>query len=422
MIDIQLLRNKPWIFREAARLKGIPFDVDKFLELDRKLRETKAEFENKRAEQKKLSKEFEQAKELERSDLLPRLKSLAEEVKQLDRSLINLEKEWQEQLLFCPNPPLPETPVGKDESENVEIKRWGTPVFSNINHRDILTAFKLLDFESAVRISGSKFYFMRGQLALLHHAILQAGIHFLISKGFELVEPPHLVNEFAMDGTGYFPLGREQTYHIDENTKALFLIGTSEVPLCALYSDKILNVSDLPIKLAGYSPCYRREAGSYGKETAGLYRVHQFYKVEQVIICEPDPERSLEMHELLLQNSEEFVQALELPYRVVLVCTGDLGLGQVYKHDIECWMPSRNAYGETHSCSSLHSFQSRRLNIKVKRDERVEYVFTLNNTLVASPRILISYIENHFKDGRIYLSPVLRKYFEGKEYIDLNSS
>lgn len=419
MIDIHLLRENPDLFRRASQLKRINFDVDDFLQLDHRLRKAKQEFEDARAKQNALSKEIAKLSGDEKETKLQEAKELANVVKKLSDQVDALQKEWNDRIMHCPNPPDESVPVGVDDSENVEVLRCGEPKRTGVNHKDYLSGLRLLDQEGAAKISGSKFYFLRGTLALLHHAVLQYGIRFLLDKGFELVEPPHLVNSFAMFGTGYFPLGRDQTYELSEADPDKFLIGTSEVPVCALYSDAVLDEAELPLKLAGYSPCYRREAGSYGRDTAGLYRVHQFYKVEQVIICKPDKGESDAMHDMLLENSKQFVESLEIPYRVVAVCTGDLGLGQVKKHDIECWMPSRNGYGETHSCSSLHSFQARRLNIKVRTNSRTEYAYTLNNTLVASPRILIAYIENHLDGDNLYLAEPLRGYFGGMTQLNL---
>lgn len=419
MIDIHLLRQQPELFKRASELKKIPFQVDVFLELDNRLKKARQEYEEARAKQNSLSKEISKLHGPDREIKLKEAKELAETVKQLAEQVSALEREWNEQIMHCPNPPDESVPVGADDSENVEVFRWGEPKTTGVDHKDFLTQRSLLEQESAARISGSKFYYLRGKLAVLHHALLQYGIKFLLQRGFELIEPPHIVNSFAMFGTGYFPLGRDQTYSLSEADPDKFLIGTSEVPVCALYANSVLEADSLPLKLAGFSPCYRREAGSYGKDTAGLYRVHQFYKVEQVVICKPDKAESDEMHDMLLENSKRFVESLNIPYRVVAVCTGDLGLGQVKKHDIECWMPSRNGYGETHSCSSLHSFQARRLNIKVRLNSKTDYAYTLNNTLVASPRILIAYIENHLTGNELFIAEPLREFFQGADKITL---
>ena len=233
------------------------------------------------------------------------------------------------------------------------------------------------------------------------------------------MDPPHLVKYEAMLGTGYFPGGEEQAYKLDDRDPATFLIGTSEVSVCSYHMEEILTESELPKRYAGYSPCYRREAGTYGKDTQGIYRIHQFYKVEQVVICKNDENESASYHAEILANAEDLMKLLELPYRVVDVCTGDMGLGQVYKNDIETWMPSRQKYSETHSCSTFYDFQARRLNLRYKNQAgKNVFCHTLNNTLVASPRILIPLLEVHqTKDGGVRIPAALRRYMGGQEFI-----
>jgi seryl-tRNA synthetase len=240
----------------------------------------------------------------------------------------------------------------------------------------------------------------------------------MVAKGFTPMVVPVLVNEAPMVGTGYFPTGRDQAYHVEKDEA--FLVGTAEVSLTSYHCDEVLAQADLPKKVVGLSPCFRREAGTYGKDTRGLYRIHQFDKVEQVVLCANDEAESRRWHDAILGNAEEVVQALGVPYRVVAVCTGDLGIGQVRKHDIESWMPSRNAYGETHSCSTFHEFQSRRLNARYRDAEgRLRFVHTLNNTVIASPRILIPILENHQQaDGSVVVPEVLRPYMGGRERIE----
>ncbi|MCB0332259.1 MAG: serine--tRNA ligase, partial [Bdellovibrionales bacterium] len=256
--------------------------------------------------------------------------------------------------------------------------------------------------------------------ARLQSAVMRFAVDMLCDRGYTLFDPPLLVRYDAMAGTGYFPGGEEQAYHLDERDEEMYLIGTSEVPLCAFHTKEILTQEELPKKYVGYSPCFRREAGTYGKDTHGLYRVHQFQKVEHVIICKNDEEESAAFHAELLKNAEDLVQALGLAYRVVDVCTGDLGMGQVYKNDIETWMPSRNAYSETHSCSTFHEFQARRLGIRYKDDDGNNvFCHTLNNTCVASPRILIPLLEAYQQeDGSVVIPEVLRPYMRGQEVIE----
>jgi len=275
----------------------------------------------------------------------------------------------------------------------------------------------MVDFPRGVKVSGSRSYFLKNEAVLLEMAVCRFAIDFLASKGFVPFSVPQLVKEKAMRGTGYFPIGYDQAYKLPEDE--LYLVGTSEVPLVSYHQDDILDLSVLPLRYAGFSSCYRREAGTYGKDTRGLYRVHQFQKVEQVVFCEADDKKAEELHYEILGNTEAILQALELPYRVCLACTGEIGIGQIRKHEVETWMPSRNAYCETHSCSSLGDFQSRRSNIRYRNsDDKMQYVFTLNNTGIASPRILIPLLENHQNaDGTVTIPKALRPYMGNREKI-----
>jgi seryl-tRNA synthetase len=276
----------------------------------------------------------------------------------------------------------------------------------------------MIDIPRGVKISGSRMYFLKNEGAMLHRAVIQLAVDVLTRKGFCPMIVPVMVRDRAMYGTGYFPLGREQTYVIPEDE--LNLVGTAEVPLVSYYADEILSEEELPKRMLGISECFRREVGSAGKDTRGLYRVHQFTKVEQVVIARADVEESLRLHEELLHNAEEILRLLELPYRVVEVCTGDMGQGQVKKHDIETWMPSRGTYSETHSCSTFLDFQARRSGLRYRdADGQLHYCYTLNNTAVASPRILIPLLEVHQQeDGSIRIPKALRPYLDGREYLE----
>jgi seryl-tRNA synthetase len=273
-------------------------------------------------------------------------------------------------------------------------------------------------FEAAREIAGARAFALVGDGALLELAVLRFALDKLLAKNYIPVLPPLMVREQAMVGTGYFPIGEEQAYKLERDE--LYLAGTSEVGVVALHANQVLQREDLPLRYAGLSACFRREAGAAGKDTKGLYRVHQFQKVEQVVICGDDAEETAREHAQLLANAEEILQALELPYRVVVVCAGDMGLGQVRKHDLEAWMPSRNAYGETHSCSTLNAFQARRLNIRfLGENGEKRHVHTLNNTAIASPRILIPLLEVHQQeDGKVRIPAALRPYMGGREYLE----
>lgn len=422
MIDLNDLRARPEIYEEACRKKRVRFSVREFLVLDEEYRSAKTALENLRAEQNRVSRKLPSLGKEEKASTLTAMKGLSQSVKELADSFRVLEEKWQAQTLHIPSVPLSDVPEGNDDSQNVPVRTWGeTPqfAFAQKDHVTIGEKLKLLDIERGVKVAGARQYFLMGDGVLLNHAIFSYALDFLVARGFTPMSPPHLVNYKAMMGTGYFPGGEESAYQLDDRDAGTFLIGTSEVPLCAFHTDEIFDLDELPKRYAGISPCYRREAGTYGKDAHGLYRVHQFQKIEQVIMCIADEEQSLEHHNELLSNAEDFLQSLELPYRVVTVCTGDMGQGQVCKHDIECWMPSRGAYGETHSCSSFYAFQSRRLGIRYRADSGKNVnCYTLNNTLIATPRVLIPLLEVHQQEnGTVRIPEVLRPYLSGKEYL-----
>jgi len=285
------------------------------------------------------------------------------------------------------------------------------------DHVELGAALDIIDIPRGVKLAGTRNFILKGAGALMHQAILRLGIDRMIAKGYTMLTVPVLVNESVMYGTGYFPVGRDQAYLVERD--GMSLVGTAEVPMTAYHADEILDEAELPRKYMALSTCFRREAGAAGKDTYGLYRIHYFDKVEQVIICRNDEQASLEHHHEILRNAEEVLAALELPYRVVNVCTGDLGQGQVQKFDIETWMPSRNSYGETHSASRFHDFQARRLNLRYRdADGKVRFCHTLNNTVIASPRVLISMLELHQNaDGSVTVPEALRPYMGGMESI-----
>ncbi|MBN1418109.1 MAG: serine--tRNA ligase, partial [Planctomycetes bacterium] len=307
-----------------------------------------------------------------------------------------------------------------DDSENVEVRRWGEIPRLDFDWKDHIRLGEMhewMDFARASRIAGSRTYFLKGDAALLELAVLRFALDRILAKGFVPFIVPDLVKREALFGTGYFPGGEEQAYACERD--GVYLAGTAEVPVTSYHMGEILAEGDLPKRYAGISTCFRREAGTYGKDTKGLYRIHQFQKVEQVVICRDDVEESKRFHEEILWNAEEIVQALELPYRVVNVCGGDLGLGQVQKFDIEVWMPSRKAYGETHSASRFHDFQARRLSLRYRDGQgKIHFCHTLNNTVLASPRILIPLLENHQQpDGSIRIPEALAPYMGGRRSI-----
>ncbi len=418
MLDIKFIRQNPEPVRESCRRKRIDVDIDQVLAVDVACRESKTAFDNLKAEQNRRSKELGKVAASERGAALEGLKQLSEDVKAAEGKMAAADADLRRLLLLVPNVLDPAVPSGRDDSENVELKRVGVPrefAFKPRDHVDLGLGLDILDIERATRIAGSRTYFLRNEGVLLEMAVLRFAIERMMDKGFTPMTVPHMVRSEAMEGTAYLPGGEEQAYRTQQDD--LWLIGTSEVPVTAYRMGEILDLAELPLKMTGISPCYRREAGTYGKDTRGLYRIHQFQKVEQVVICRNDEAESRQWHEAILNNAEELLQALELPYRVVDVCDGDLGRPQVRKFDIETWMPSRNGYGETHSASRFHDYQARRLELRY-RDEagKVRYCHTLNNTVVASPRILIPLLENHQQeDGSVVIPEALRTYMGGRE-------
>lgn len=417
MIDPKLIITNPEKVREAAQKKRVNFDVDAFLILDEKRRALQTKTDAIRAQKNAANEDIAKLSGEEKQAAIAKMKAVGEEEKALAAELSEVETTWHHLLLTAPGLISPDAPEGKDDSENVELYTWGELPkfgFEPKSHVELGNALGLIDIERGVKISGSRNYFLKGNGVFLELAVLRYTLDKLASKGFTPFLPPLLVGYEAMMGTSYFPGGEEQAYTLEKDER--YLIGTSEVPVTSYHSNETLTESDLPKKYAGYSYCFRREAGTYGKDTQGLYRIHQFQKVEQVVICKNDMEESKKMHEMLLKNAEEVLQDLKLPYRVVAVCSGDMGQGQYYKNDIETWMPSRNSYGETHSCSTFLDFQSRRLNLKYKDAEgKIQFAHTLNNTCIASPRILIPILECYQnEDGSVTIPEVLRPYMNGQ--------
>ncbi len=418
MLDIRYIRENPDKVREAIRKKHVEFDLDTLLKKDVRLRELRVQIDDLRARRNRGSKQIAALEGEEKQQAISEMQQVVANLKNLEPEYDTLEKEIAESLLYVPLPPADNVPEGETEEDNVEIRRWGEPPafdFDPRDHVELGERLGIFDIERGVKLAGSRSYILKSEGALLHWAVLRLALDHMLDQGFTPLTVPVLVREEFMVGTTYFPQGREQAYEIEKDD--LFLVGTAEVSLTSYHANEILNLDDLPVKLASNSPCFRREAGTYGKDTRGVYRIHQFDKIEQVILCENDPDLSAEMHEMILSNAEQVTQKLELPYRVSEVCTGDMGLGKYRMHDIECWMPGRSAYSETHSCSSFHDFQARRLNIRYRdADRKTRFVHTLNNTVIASPRILIPLLEIHQQaDGSVLIPTALRPYMAGRE-------
>jgi seryl-tRNA synthetase len=422
VLDSRWVREHADEVRDAAVRKRLDATVvDSFLEKDQRHRDTLLQVETLRAELKSASKTLGKLSAEERESALGAQRETKARLKELEKLEQGLRSETKELALLLPMPPAADVPDGKDDAENSEVARVGQVPdfpFEVQSHDDLGEKLGIIDIKRGVKLAGSRNYLLLGDAARLERAALQFALDHMIQRGFEMVSVPTLVKRECMEGTGYFPGGEEQAYLAERDDLAL--VGTSEVPLTSIHSGETLDMDRLPLRRVALSPCYRREAGTYGKDTKGLYRVHQFWKVEQVVLGPCDEEWSLEEHKAMLKHSTDLMEAMELPFRVVNVCTGDLGQGQVQKFDIETWMPSRNSYGETHSASRFHDFQTRRLNIRYRAEggAKPQFCHSLNNTVIASPRVLIALLENHQQaDGSVRIPEVLRPYMGGQEVI-----
>jgi seryl-tRNA synthetase len=421
VLDLKFIRQNPDVVKAGAAKKHIECDVDRVLVLDEEARASGQKIDELRSAQKSAGKAIAAASAEDRPGLLEEQKALKAELKGLEERQGACKDELRTLLLRLPNPPAPEVPEGADDTENAEVRQWGERrefKFEPRDHVELATEQGWLDVETGARLAGSRNYVLFGDLARLEVAVMRYAYDHMVEKGFVPVSVPTLVRPSAMEGTGYFPGGEDQAYRCDERDD-LVLVGTAEVPLTSLHAGEILDGASLPLRYVALSTCYRREAGTYGRDTRGLYRVHQFQKVEQVVLDVADDEKSREHHDAILGNSEEVVQAFDIPYRVVNVCGGDLGQGQVQKFDVECWMPGRGAWGETHSASRFHDFQSRRLDMRYRgEDRKTHFVHTLNNTVAASTRMLIALVENHqTEDGRVRVPEPLRPLMGGAQTI-----
>ncbi|MCJ8011916.1 serine--tRNA ligase [Paenibacillus sp. KQZ6P-2] len=421
MLTIQFIRDHADLVQQTAVHKNIPFQVDILLEWDTKRRELLLQAEGMRAQRNKLSKDvaplMKQGNQEAAKPLMAQVKQLNEELAVLETSLHEAEQHVSELLLLAPNIVSADTPIGKDDSDNVEVRRVGeTPAFE-YELRDHVTLGEMhdmIDIPRGVKTAGTRNYYLKGAGLYLHLAVQRLALDYLAARGFTPMDVPVMVRPEALNRTGFFPTGQDQTFELTGEDK--WLVGTSEVSLVSYYSDEVVDVTE-PIRLAGMSACYRREIGSAGRDVRGLYRVHQFAKVEQVVLCQNDPAVSESVLQEITGHAEGILQLLELPYRVMAVCTGDMSQKTHKQYDIETWMPSRCAYGETHSSSNLLDFQARRSNIRYRDAEgNLQNCHTLNNTAVASPRILIPLLENHQQpDGSIYIPQALRPYMGGVE-------
>ena len=403
MLDPALLKENIEILKLNISRRNLDVDIDLLIELNEERKKLRFEAEQKRSNQKELGKEIANADKEKKEALLNQASELSSEVKSLFEKVDQKDEEFLNQWIKIPNIISDSSPDGKSDSDNKEIKKIGNikEIKNPKDHLEIASKLNLIDVEKASEVSGSRFAYLFGDLVKIEFNLVSWALNILSEKGFTPTVPPVLVRENALYGTGFFPDDAEQVYEIPNDD--LFLVGTSEVPLAALHTNEILNIKELPIRYAGFSTCFRREAGTYGKDTTGIFRVHQFDKVEMFSFC--DPSKSNEEHEFILSVEEELLQALEIPYRVVDVCAGDLGASAAKKFDIEAWIPSQNTYREVTSCSNTTDYQARRLNIRAKNEEKTSILHTLNGTAIAVGRILIALIENNQKeDGSVEFS------------------
>ncbi|KPK43818.1 MAG: seryl-tRNA synthetase [Phycisphaerae bacterium SG8_4] len=419
MIDIKQIREDPQRFAAASKAKKFDVDIDRLIEVDAGLRSAKQQLQEISTDKNRIGKSIPKLSPDEKQAALSRLSELKQREAKYDQDVRELQPEFDALMQQVAQPADEDVPLGEDDTENVEIRKEGSIRqfdFEPKDHMQLGLDLGIIDVERGVKLAGARNYFLKGDGALLHWAVLRFAMDHMIGKGYVPLSVPLLMKDEAMRGTGYYPGSEDQTYRMEKDQ--LNLVGTAEVPLTAYRMGEILDAEELPLKYAALSSCFRREAGAAGKDTYGLYRIHQFDKVEQVVICENSVEASAKFHDEILSNAEAVMQALELPYRVANVCTGDLGRGQAKKFDIEAWMPSRENYCETHSASKFYEFQARRMNLRYKEPGTKKNVFchTLNNTVIASPRILIPILELYQNaDGSVTVPRVLRPYMNGRD-------
>jgi len=413
MIDIKLLRENPDLIREALRKRRLNFPLDELLRLDLERRNLITEAQ--RLKEKRNLLELEISKKGPDVDKkIEEAKEISKKIDELNKKLLNIESKEEELLLSLPNIPDPSVPEGESEKDNVVIKYWGETRIKEVkDHIDLGLSLGIIDLDRAAKVAGARFYYLLKDLVKLNYALVNYGLDFLAKRGYTLVQPPYMLSRKAMSGAIILSDFQDSIYKIEGED--LYLIGTSEHAIAAMHMEEILDSKDLPLKYAGISPCFRKEAGTHGKDTKGIFRVHHFEKVEQFIFCKP--EDSQKYHEEMLKNAEDFFQSLGIPYRVVLLCTADLGKVASKTYDIEAWFPAQKKYREVVSCSNCKDYQARRLKIMYRErpHEKAKYVHTLNSTLVATERALIAIMENYQEGNSIVIPEVLRPYMNGLE-------
>lgn len=419
MLDIKFIKENKDLVKAAAVKKNITVDVDTLVKLDDERLVLLRDIEKLRAEQNTVSNNIQQSSGADRESVIESMRILKEGLKEKEEQHKNIQKKWQDIMLQIPNIPDMSVPDGDSDEDNLQIKEWGTKTqfdFEPQSHIDIMQNLDMVDFERGSKVHGFRGYYLKNDAVRLSFAIWQYALEFFAEKGFNPMMPPAIVREENLYGTGHLPNEAEDVY-ITQDTD--YMAGTAEVPVMGYHSGEVLDEAEFPIKYLAFSPCYRREAGSHGKDTKGLIRVHEFYKWEQVMLCEASHEKSVEYHEWINRNTEEFIESMNIPYQTVLNCGGDLGQGQVKKYDVELWVPGEEKYREISSASYFHDFQTRRFNIRYKDTEgKMRFAHSLNCTAIPTPRILVSLIENfQTADGEIEIPKVLQKYMAGMEII-----
>jgi seryl-tRNA synthetase len=417
MLGMEFIKANREAVERAIRDKGVELDLDALLALEGEVRGLKTKIEGLRAERNAISARFQGASPAEKADLGAKAKKAGADAGELETRLDERETALKGLMLQLPGIPWDGAPVGPDESANTVVRTEGTPPefgFEPLDHVALIEKNDWADLSRITQVSGSRTYCLKGRLALLEAKLMAWALERIAGAGFTPITVPALAREQAFLNQGQFPGHKEETYELGNDD--LWLSGTAEVVLTSLHSGEILEAGKLPILYAGYSPCFRREAGSAGKDVRGLLRVHQFVKVEQYVICEADEAVSAEWHAKLLGLAESLLTALEIPYQVVETSTGDMGLGKFRMNDLESWVPSLGKYRETHSCSTLHDWQARRADLRYRGpDGKVRFAHTLNNTALASPRILVPLLENHqTEDGRVRLPKALQELMGGE--------
>ncbi|MFH1473172.1 MAG: serine--tRNA ligase [bacterium] len=418
MLDIKFIRENSKLVADAARKKHIEFDVDKLIAVDDKRRTLLGKVEEKRAEQNVANNQIVKASSEEREAILKKMKTLKTEMEQDETALKKVMQEWQNLMLMVPNIPDSTVPDGNGEEDNPTLKEWGEKPkfkFTPKNHMELMLNLDMVDFERGTKVHGFRGYFLKNAGAMLSWAIWNYSMHFFLGKNFVPFIAPAIVRKNLLYGTGHLPGDAEDLFKTQDDD---YLSGTAEVPMMGYHSEEILKKEELPKRYLAFSPCYRREAGSHNKDIKGLIRVHEFYKLEQLVICEASHKESVKIHEELNRNTEEFIESLGIPYRQIEICAGNLKRAHVKSYDTELWLPSQNTYREIASASYYHDFQTRRFNIKYDDNGKKFYTHSLNATAIPTPRILVALVENFQQaDGSVKIPEVLVPYMNGLSQI-----